>query len=69
MNKVHFKTNINCSNCVQKVTPILDNIEGIKEWSVDTNTEQKILTVETNEMVVEEIITKIYDAGFDINSL
>ena len=66
MNKIHFKTNINCGNCIQKVTPILDEIEGIQEWAVDTDDAQKILTVETNTVAAEEIITKIYDAGFDI---
>jgi len=69
MHKVQFKTNINCGNCIQKVTPILDGIEGIQEWSVDTNTAQKILTVETNIVPAEEIITNIYEAGFDIEKL
>jgi copper chaperone len=69
MNKIHFKTNINCGNCIQKVTPILDEIEGIQQWSVDTADAQKILTVETNTVAAEEIIAKIYDAGFDIESL
>lgn len=66
MNKIHFKTNINCSNCVQKITPILDEIEGIHGWSVDTSNAQKILTVETNTVTAEEIITRVYNAGFDI---
>lgn len=69
MNKIHFKTNINCGNCIQKITPVLDEIEGIKEWSVDTSNAQKILTVETNLVTAEEIITRVYDAGFDIAML
>ncbi|CAA6798498.1 MAG: Unknown protein [uncultured Aureispira sp.] len=69
MNKIHFKTNINCGNCIQKVTPILDAIEGIQEWSVDTSDPQKILSVDTNVVTAEEVITKIYDAGFDIEQL
>ena len=69
MHKIHFKTNINCGNCVQKITPILDAIEGIQVWSVNTSNEQKILTVETEKVTAEEIITKVYDAGFDIARL
>jgi copper chaperone len=69
MNKIHFKTNINCNSCIQKVTPILDEIEGIKNWSVDTDNTQKILTVETDTTTAEEIITGIQDIGFDIAKL
>lgn len=69
MKKIHFKTNINCSSCIQKVTPILDEIKGIKNWSVDTDDAQKILTVETDSTTAEEIITGIQDIGFDITKL
>lgn len=69
MNKIHFKTNINCNNCIQKVTPTLDTIEGIQNWSVDTNDAQKILTVETDTTTAEEIITGIQNIGFDITKL
>jgi copper chaperone len=69
MNKIHFKTNINCNSCIQKVTPILDEIEGIKNWSVDTDNTQKILMVETDTTTAEEIITGIQDIGFDIAKL
>ena len=69
MKKIHFKTNINCNSCIQKVTPILDQIEGIKNWSVDTDDTQKTLTVETDVTTAEEIITGIQDIGFDIATL
>lgn len=69
MNKIHFKTNINCNNCIQKVTPTLDTIEGIQNWSVDTDDAQKILTVETDTTTAEEIITGIQNIGFDITKL
>jgi hypothetical protein len=36
MEKLHFKTNINCGGCVAKVTPKLNETEGICHWSVDT---------------------------------
>lgn len=69
MNKIHFKTNINCNSCIQKVTPILDEIKGIKNWSVDTDNAQKILTVETESATADEIIAGIQDIGFDIAKL
>lgn len=66
MEKIHFKTNINCSSCIQKVTPVLDRIEGIQKWSVDTENAHKILTVETDSATAEEIMEKVQYTGFNI---
>lgn len=46
METLQFKTNINCGGCVAKVTPGLNETEGICHWNVDTNNPNKILTVE-----------------------
>jgi copper chaperone len=66
MEKIHFKTNINCSSCVRKVTPVLDKIEGIQKWSVDTDDAQKILTVETESVTAKEVMEKVQYTGFEI---
>lgn len=69
MKQYQFKTNINCSGCVAKVTPVLNNNEEIKEWNVDTANPSKVLTVKTdnlNEDEVKEIVSK---AGFKAESL
>ena len=36
MKTLKFKTNINCGGCVSKVTPFLNNQEGVESWEVDT---------------------------------
>ena len=41
-----FKTNINCGMCVRSVTNFLNEVPGIERWEVDTNSPEKILTVE-----------------------
>jgi len=66
MEKLQFKTNINCSGCVAKVTPFLDKENRIKTWSVNTETPEKILTVETEGMTAEEIKAVVAVAGFRI---
>jgi len=38
-----FKTTINCNGCLEKVTPVLENLPGIESWSVDLNDSEKIL--------------------------
>lgn len=69
MRTLHFKTNINCSNCVAKVTPFLNRKEGISSWKVDTEHENKILTVETEDLSEEDIIKTIKRTGFEAEKL
>jgi copper chaperone len=64
-----FKTNINCSGCIAKVTPYLNETEGIKQWSVDTNNPNKILSIEMDSLSEEEIKNVVTKAGFKIEEL
>ena len=64
-----FKTNINCSGCVEKVTPFLNDANGICHWDVDTANKDKILSVHSEEITEEEVIQKVQDAGFKIELL
>jgi copper chaperone len=41
MEKLQFKTNINCGNCVSKVSPFLNQVEEIENWKVDTSIPEK----------------------------
>ncbi len=66
MKVLQFKTNINCNNCVRAVTNFLNDVEGVKNWQVDIDNPDKILTVEGEEVTVEEVIEAVEDAGFDI---
>jgi copper chaperone len=66
MQTIKFKTNINCSGCVAKVTPLLNEEETIEKWDVNTSDAEKILTVETNEADSEKIIKAVEKAGFKI---
>ena len=64
-----FKTNINCSGCVEKVSPALNNAEGICHWDVDTAHPDKILEVHSNGITQEDIIQKVKNSGFKIENL
>jgi len=65
MATIKFKTNINCSNCVAKVTPFLDKKEGITSWRVDTDNPDKILIVETSDLSAEDIVKTVKRTGFE----
>lgn len=64
MKQYQFKTNINCSGCVAKITPHLDEAPEIKEWSVDTNNPDKLLTVKTESLDDEKVKEIVQKAGF-----
>ena len=64
METIQFKTNIKCSGCIAKVTPVLNGLAGEDNWEVDINKPEKILTVSANGLNEEEIKTAIEKAGF-----
>lgn len=63
-NKFQFKTTINCGGCINAVTPFLNKVEGIEEWSVDTDNPDKVLTVSSSGASEEEIVATVEQAGF-----
>lgn len=62
--ELKFKTNINCSGCVSKVKPFLDELEGVASWEVDTENEDKVLSVIITQATDEEIIDTVEEVGF-----
>ena len=69
MNQYKFKTNINCSGCVAKVTPHLSAEEEVIRWNVDTINPAKILTVETQNLKATDIKQLIQKAGFTAETI
>ncbi|WP_075351111.1 heavy-metal-associated domain-containing protein [Algoriphagus marinus] len=59
-----FKTNINCGNCLAKVTPILNAEPRVKSWEVDLKSEDRILTIESEDMSAEDVFKTVIKAGF-----
>lgn len=68
MDKLKYKTNINCGGCIKTVTPYLDAIKGIN-WSVETANKKKILTVTGDNIESEIVIGKVKEAGFEIEKI
>ncbi|AMQ56913.1 heavy-metal-associated domain-containing protein [Algoriphagus sanaruensis] len=64
MKTLKFKTNINCNNCLAKVTPKLNEQSGIESWNVDLQDDERTLTVETEELQAEDIKKAVLKAGF-----
>lgn len=66
MTTLKFKTNINCSGCVAKVTPHLNEEKSIEKWEVDTSNLDKILTVSGEHLDKEKVKETVQKAGFII---
>ncbi len=65
METLNFKTNIKCGGCVAAVTPFLNDIEQLDGWNVDTANPDKILTVQTTDNRIGEVVKKaIEKAGY-----
>lgn len=65
METLNFKTNIKCSGCVAAVTPFLNDIEQVDGWNVDTNSTDKILTVQTTDnRIGDEVRKAVEQAGY-----
>ena len=64
MKTLKFKSNIKCMGCVARVTPALNNAEGIEKWNVDIYNPQKTLTVETSSLNAKDVADLVEKAGF-----
>ncbi len=67
--ELKFKTSINCGGCVARVKPLLNDVAGIEQWSVDTDNPDKILTVKLNGAAEDEVVNTVKKAGFTIESV
>ena len=67
MKEFIFNTSINCGKCVKTVSVFLDDIPGIKNWKVDTDNPDKVLTVFADFEEPNAIIEAVEEAGFDIS--
>ncbi|MDO9511591.1 MAG: cation transporter [Bacteroidales bacterium] len=63
-----FKTNIHCNSCIAKVSPALNKSLEIEHWEVDTESDEKILTVETS-LTAREIETIIQTLGYQCEEI
>ncbi|HNW51200.1 MAG TPA: heavy-metal-associated domain-containing protein [Prolixibacteraceae bacterium] len=64
MSTLKFKTNIHCGGCIAKVTPQLNQIEGIDRWDVDLTDPLKVLTVEADDIEPETIEDALKRVGY-----
>jgi len=67
MKILKFKTNIESSTGVQAVSHIIDKMDSILNWEVDTANPEKILTIR-GEVSVARVVGAVRRAGFQIDA-
>ena len=63
MKTLKFKTSAMCSGCVATIGKSLNEIVKPEAWSIDVNSKDKVLTIET-EKEAAEIIRQVEKAGY-----
>ena len=64
MQTLKFKTTIKCSGCVANVTPALNETAGIGNWTVDTQSPEKILTIQSGKEDETTIVESLEKIGY-----
>ena len=65
METLKFKTTIKCGGCIAAVTPVLNNLDGVNKWEVDTTNPDKLLTIEANTgLIADEVIRALNAKGY-----
>jgi copper chaperone len=69
MEEMKFKTTIKCTGCLDKVTPHLNETQGIDDWEVDLKNPDKILTVKVQNASEEDVVKAVKKVGFEIERM
>lgn len=64
METIQFKTNIKCAGCVANVTDELNKAVGENNWSVNTQSPDKILTISSDAVTATFIQQAVEKAGY-----
>ncbi|TDQ12052.1 heavy-metal-associated domain-containing protein [Pedobacter metabolipauper] len=70
MPTLKFKTNIKCGSCIAAVTPFLNELTQIESWKVDTETPDKVLSIDAEEALnPKEVINALDRAGYQAEKI
>lgn len=69
MSEAKFKTTIQCNGCLSKVTPKLNEILKEQSWSVDLESDDRILAVNDDNVSDDAVVSAVKSVGFEIEEL
>jgi copper chaperone CopZ len=64
MDKIQLKTDLSCQHCVKTVEPILKNESGIKNYDINLEHPDNLVTIESEGADIDKVIGKFNEAGY-----
>ncbi|MDQ3291536.1 MAG: copper chaperone [Bacteroidota bacterium] len=64
MEILKFKTNIASQEDLNKVAPLLDKMEAISKWQIDTETKENILSISGDNVNPQQVENALAEVGF-----
>lgn len=61
-----FSSSIKCQACIEKVKPVLDATTTIEKWEVDLQSPQRTLTINSDQLNVEQLKEDLKKVGYTI---
>lgn len=61
---MEFTTNIMCSSCIAKVTPVLNEVIGENNWKVDILNPKKTLSIISENASESQVISALQKIGY-----
>jgi copper chaperone CopZ len=60
-----FSTNLRCQGCVDSIKSVLDAAPGVKSWSADVSSPEKIVTIESKDKLTFDAVNALLNkAGY-----
>ena len=69
MEKVVLKTNLSCKHCVLRVESVLKDESGILDYSIDLEHPDKLITIFSEGMDINDAISKFNAAGYSAEKI
>jgi len=69
MELVKIKTDLSCKHCVMKVEPLLKNVNGIVDYSIDLEHPDKLVTISSDSADINALISGFKKAGYQAKKL
>jgi copper chaperone len=69
MEKIQLKTDLSCRHCVKAVEPILKNESGIKNYDINLEHPDKLVTIESEGADINRIIGQFNEAGYQAEKI
>ena len=64
MNTIKFKSNIKCNGCIAAINVKMNELVGENKWQVDLNSEDRILTVENDDISAKDVSEELSKLGY-----